>query len=158
MWIARQGDIIGINSFINDEAYSFSAAAIGEVSACFIPSSDLKIILDKEPVLFMQLMRNLCDKLNFVDHRITSISRKSIREQCAELLISIAEQNSLETDKKFTINYSVNDLAHLVGTTKNYLYKILLDFTNKEILTVNNRKLVINNMKALSLIASGNDK
>lgn len=158
MWVAGKGDIVGLNSFINDEVYSFSASAIEEASACFIPASDLKIILNKEPVVFAQLMKKLCQKINFVEHRITSISKKSIREQCAELLISIAVQNSLGSDKKIYINYSVKDLASLVGTTKNYLYKILLDFTNKEILSVNNRKLVINDMNALSLIAAGNDK
>lgn len=158
MWIAGKGDIVGLNSFINDDVYSFSAVAINETALCFIPASDLKILLSKEPIAFVQLMRNLCQKINFVEHRITSISKKSIREQCAELLISIAAQNILENDKKLTINYSVKDLASLVGTTKNYLYKILEDFTDKEILSVRKRKLFINNMKALSLIASGHDK
>lgn len=158
MWVAGQGDIVGLNSFVNDEVYSFSASAKDQASACFIPASDLKIILSKEPVVFFKLIRNLCEKINFVEHRITSISKKSVREQCAELLISIASQNNLENDKKLIINYSVKDLASLVGTTKNYLYKILLDFTSKEILSLSNRKLVIKNMNALSSIATGNDK
>lgn len=157
MWVAGQGDIVGLNSFINDELYSFSASAIGEAHACFIPTSDLQILLSKEPAAFIQLMGNLCKKINLVEQRITSISKKSIREQCAELLISIAVQNNPETDKKLIVNYSVKDLASLVGTTKNYLYKVLLEFTDKEILSVTNRKLVINNMNALTLIATGND-
>ncbi len=158
MWVAGHGDVVGLNSFVNDEVYSFSASAIDEASACFIQASDLKTLIDKEPIVSERLMRDLCQKIYFIEHRITSISRKSIREQCAELLISIASENNLESDKKLQINYSVKDLASLVGTTKNYLYKILLDFTNKEILSVSNRKLVINNMNALSSIASGNEK
>lgn len=157
LWMAGKGDIIGLNSVINDDVYSFSASAINEASVCFIPASDLKILLIKEPVAFVQLMRKVCDKLNFVEQRITSISRKSIKEQCAEILIAISLNNP-ENDKKLIINYSVRDLASFVGTTKNYLYKILLEFTNKKILSVNNRKFVINNMDALSLIAAGNDK
>ena len=158
MWVAGKGDTVGLNSFINDENYSFSAAAINETTCCFIPAPELKALLNNEPIAFIRLMRNLCQKINFVEQRITSISKKSIREQCAELLISIATQHNLENDKKLTINFSVMDLASLVGTTKNYLYKILEDFNNKEILSVRNRKLFIHNMKALSLIASGHEK
>ncbi|MES2285660.1 MAG: Crp/Fnr family transcriptional regulator [Bacteroidota bacterium] len=157
LWIAGKGDIIGLNSFINDEVYSFSASALDETSACFIPSSDLKILLSKKPVAFVQLMGNVCDKLNFVEQRITSISRKTIKEQFAEILITISRNNT-EGDKNVVINYSVKDLASFVGTTKNYLYKILVEFTDKKILSFNNRKFLISNMNALSLIAAGDGK
>ncbi len=49
-------------------------------------------------------------------------------------------------------------MASFMGTTKNYLYKIIAEFTDKKILLVHNRKMVVNNMEALSLIAKGNDK
>lgn len=155
MWVAGKGDIVGLNSFINDEVYSFSASAISESSVCFIPASDLKILLSKDPVVFVQLMRKVCDKLNFIEQRITSISRKSVKEQFAEILITIS-QNNPDNDKKFIVNYSVKDLASILGTTKNYLYKILLEFTNKKILSFSNRTFVINNINALSIIAEGN--
>ncbi|MCE9539799.1 MAG: Crp/Fnr family transcriptional regulator [Bacteroidetes bacterium] len=157
MWVAGKGDIIGLNSFINDEVYSFSASALSETSACFITSSDLQILLSKKPLAFVQLMKNVCDKINFVEQRITSISKKTIKQQFAEILITISKNNP-DSDKNVVINYSVKDLANFVGTTKNYLYKILLEFTNKKILSINNRKFIISNMNALSLIATGADK
>ena len=155
LWIAGQGDVVGLNSFINKEPFSFSASAVNPVTTCFILASDLKILLNKEPMIFIQLMKKLCAKLNIIEQRITSISRKNIRELCAEILISIAVSSNSENDKEVRINYSVNDLACLVGTTKNYLYKILLEFTDKKILSVQNRKLTVINMEALSLIAEG---
>lgn len=158
LWIAGAGDMIGLNSLIDDEPFSFSASAVDDVTACFIPSADLKLLLEKEPAVSVELMRNLCDKLDFIEKRITSMSRKKIREQCAEMLISIATKSALGTDRDTYINYSINDLASLVGTTKSYLYKILLSFTNKKILSFHKRRIVINNMTALSLIAAGNEK
>lgn len=157
LWLAGVGDLVGLNSLVQDEPFSFSASAIDEVSACCILAADLKIILQKDPVVSVQLMKNLCDKLNFIEQRITSISRKKIREQCAEILISIATQCSPENGKNMFINYSIKDLACLIGTTPNYLYKILLEFTAKNILSVRNRKIFINNISALSAIAIGND-
>ena len=106
-------------------------------------------------MIFIQLMKKLCDKLNLIEQRITSISRKSIRELCAETLVTIAVQNSSKKKNNLNINYSINDLACLVGTTKNYLYKVLLEFTEKKILSIQNRKLTVINMDALLLIAEG---
>lgn len=158
LWIAGKGDIVGLNSFIDDEPFSFSASAIDHVTACFIPAFDLKILLQKEPVIFVQLMKSLCEKLNFIEQRITSLSGKKIKEQCAEMLISIASQSNSENDKRLYINYSINDLASLIGTTKNYLYKILLEFNNKKVLSIHNRKMYISDMGALSSIAIGSNK
>lgn len=157
LWIAGTGDIVGLNSFINEEPFSFSASAISDVTACFIPSACLKDLFYKEPTIFVQLMKSLCQKLNFIEQRITSISRKNIREQCAEIIISLAAKNNSPAEKNI-IDYSIQDLASLIGTTKNYLYKILWEFTSKKILVIQNRKLVINNLKALLLIAMGNEK
>ena len=157
LWIASAGDIIGLNSYINHEAYSFTATALDKMSTCFISSSELKTLLSKEPMLLIELTRRLCKKLNFVEHRITSLSTQSIRGQCAEILISIATDNVSGNDKTHYINYSVRDLASLVGTTQNYLYKILLEFTTKGILSVKNKKFIINDMNTLSLIANGID-
>lgn len=158
LWIAVPGDVVGLNSCINDELFSFSASAINQVNTCFIPSSDLKNLLNKEPMIFIQLMKKLCEKLNLIEQKITSISRKKIRERCAEVLVSAANQNNTGNNQDISINYSINDLACLIGTSKNYLYKILLEFTDKKILSVTNRKLIINNLSALSLIAAGNEK
>ena len=76
LWLAGTGDLVGLDSLVNNEPSSFSASAINEVIACSILASDLKIILQKDPVVSVQLMKNLCDKLNFIEQRITSISRK----------------------------------------------------------------------------------
>lgn len=158
LWIARSGDVVGLNSFINEEAFSFSASAIDDVSACFIPATDLKLVFNKEPIVFVQLMRRLCEKLNFIEQRITSISRKSVKAQCAEMLMTFAAQTDPLNSSSISIDYSISDLASLVGTTKNYMYKIIGDFIDKKIVTINNRKLIVNNINSLSAIAIGNDK
>ena len=91
-------------------------------------------------MLLVELTRRLC-KLNFcgTSHHQSFYSKH--RGQCAEILISIATDNTNEKDKTYYINYSVRDLASLVGTTQNYLYKILLEFTTKGILSVKIKNL-----------------
>ena len=157
LWFARPGDIIGLDSFINNEDYSFSASAIDEVLVCFIPSVDFKFILNKDPAISIGLMKDLCVKINFIEDRITSISRKKIREQFAEMLISLSIKNKKTLENTIPVNYSVKDLANIIGTTKNYLYKILSDLSEQKVVSMQHRKLVIKDFDKLSHIAVGDE-
>lgn len=157
LWFARPGDIIGIDSFVTSENYSFNALAIEPVSACFITASDFNELISNDPVVSRKLMKDMCEKINFIEDRITSISRKKIREQFAEMLISMSMQNKNAVLGNLPINCSVKDLASIMGTTKNYLDKILSDFNRKKVVSMHNKKIVIKDFDKLSLIAIGDE-
>ncbi len=157
LWFAHPGDIIGMDSFMSNDSYSFSSTALEPVSACFIPASDFKNLLTRDPLLSIGLMKDMCDKINFIEERITSIARKKIKEHFAEMLISLAVKNKKLPGGDIPVNCSVKDLADIIGTTKHYLYKILSDFSDKKVISVRNRKLVIRNMDKLSMIAVGDE-
>ena len=157
LWFARPGDIIGINSFLNNENYSFNALAVEPVNACFIPTSDFNELINKDPVVSKKIMKDMCDKINFIENRISSISRKRIREQFAEMLISMAMKNKNAATVNMPINCSIKDMANIIGTTKSYLCKIISDFNSKKVVAMHNKKLVIKDLDKLSLIAIGDD-
>lgn len=157
LWIATPGDIIGLDSFINAENYFYNASAVDDVSACFIPASDFKNILAKDPSFSIRLMKDLCNKINFIEDRITSMSRKKIKEQFAEVLISLAARGQRQPDGNIPVKYSVRDLANIIGTSKNYLYKILYEFSDQKILAVKNKKLFITDFEKLRHVAIGGE-
>ncbi|MBI4930354.1 MAG: Crp/Fnr family transcriptional regulator [Bacteroidetes bacterium] len=157
LWFARPGDMIGIDSFINNKNHSFTAITVEPVSACFVPDTDFKKLVSKDPAIARKLMKVLCEEINFIETRITSISQKSIREQFAEVLISIATKNKKSIVGNTSINYSIKDLANIIGTTNNYLYKILSDLNEKNVVSIRNKKLVIKDFDKLSLIAIGEE-
>jgi len=157
LWFARPGDIIGIDSFINHENYSFNALAVEPIKTCFIPASDFMELISKEPVIARKLMKDMCDKINFIEERITSISRKKIREQFAEMLISMSMKNKKSVDGNLPINYSIKDLANIIGTSKNYLCKILSDLNSKKVISMDKKRLIIKDFDKLSLIAIGDE-
>jgi len=157
LWFAKPGDIIGLDSFINNENYSFTAIAIEPVCACFIPAGDFKYLLRKQPSITIGLMKDLCDKITFIEERLTSLSRKKIREHFAEVLISLAVKGKNSSDGDVAVSYSVKDMANILGTTRNYLYKIMNEFSRKNLIGVRNRKVVIKNFDKLSLVAIGDE-
>ena len=125
LWIAEQGELLCVNSIINNEKSVFSATAIDNVTTCFFGTSHMQSILQKEPLIFNWLMQKLCNKLDFIENRITSISTRNTKERCAEMLHAIAGKKSNGSKIELSLNYSISDLASLTGTTKNYIYKIV---------------------------------
>jgi CRP/FNR family transcriptional regulator len=157
LWFAKPGGIIGMDSFVSDDDYSFSAFACAEVNACFIPKSDFIRLIAKEPSIARKLMEDMCSKINSIEERITSMSGKKIKEQFAEMLISIAMKNKNFSTGGTPIEYSIKDIANIIGTTNNYLYKILSDFNSRKVISIRNKKLVINDFDKLSRIAIGDE-
>ncbi len=157
LWFAKPGDLIGLDAFFGNDNYSFTALAVEPVSACFIPEMDFQKLINNEPVVMRKLMKEMCSKINQIEDRITSISGKNIREQLAEMLISIAVKNKNYASGSAPINYSIKDLANIIGTTNNYLYKILSDFNARNLVSIQNKKLVIRDFDRLSLIAIGDE-
>ncbi len=155
-WVARPGDILGLNAIISDEAFSFSASAISPITACFIPADVLQQLLLRDPQAFMKLLKRVSDSLTLLEDRIASLSTRKKRELLAEVLISITTPAKEESKSATLIQCSVKDLASLTGTSKNYMNKLLADFSEKEIISVRNRNVIIRNREALSSIATGN--
>lgn len=153
-----EGELIGLSGIMNNDMYNCSSVAMEHVTTCFIPMADLKKVIENEPVIREKIMKDLYGRLRLMEQRVVNVSKKSVREQLAELLISGSEAVKLnETGENYS-KYSLSDLASIMGTNRNYLYKVLADLTDKNVISVQNRRLVVNNMAALSRIARGRDK
>jgi CRP-like cAMP-binding protein len=74
----------------------------------------------------------------------------SVRQRLALQLLLLKEKlYSPESNTKTQINISRDDLAALVGTAKENLVRLLHEFKLLNIIAVNGRSIVINNVKEL---------
>ena len=152
LWLAGAGDMIGLEAFLNQEPGTSTAIAVTPVVACAIQIEYLENVLNTDPEASLILMQGLCQKLNFLEHRIASISKKTIKEQLAEMLVFVAGTERRK-DKPQMVNYTLHDLASLLGTNKHYLYKVLPEFVEENILKVIHRRIYIQDFKALQRVA-----
>jgi len=154
-WIANPGDLLGLSAIISEDSFTFSASAVSHVTACFIPAPILKQMLLTEPEAFMKILKKVCENLNLLEDRIASLSSRKKTEVLAEVLLSISSKSAPLIKDSQAVGCTIRDLAGLTGTSKNYLNKILADLCEKEIISVHNRKVRIQNRDALLNIAMG---
>lgn len=153
-----KGELIGLSSMMNNDTYNCSSVALEPVSACFIKMLDLKKIIQQEPGVREKILKDLHGRLRLMEQRIVSISKRNITEQFAELLVSGADTSRVcETEKNYS-KYSLTDIASILGTNRNYLYKVIAELTDKQILSMEKRKIVINDIQSLSRIAKGSGR
>lgn len=154
-WFAKPGDLLGVDSFINKDVYSYSVMAVESTKICLISKSDIDTVVKKKPEISIEMLKLLCGRLDYIEKRMVSIAQKGIKEQLAEVLLLLSHKSSSLTNN-LIINYSVKDLANIIGTTKNYIYKLLSEFSQNKIIAMEKRTLKIIDVKKLSKISLGN--
>lgn len=153
VWLAKPGDIIGIDSFFSNENYRFTCQSLTPGKICFIPAKDFKNALAENQTFFNELVKILCERLNKIEERITNIAQKKIREQLADLLLILSSPTRIKENTLDVVSFSIKDLANIIGTTRNYLYKVLFDFSNKGFINIEKRKIFILDKLSLENLA-----
>lgn len=154
-WFAKPGDLLGVDSFINKDVYSYSVMAVESTKVCLISKSDIDNVVKKKPEISIEMIKLLCERIDYIEKRMVSIAQKGIKEQLAEILLLLSYKSTNQASS-IIINYSVKDLANIIGTTKNYIYKLLSEFSQNKIISMEKRTLKIIDVKKLSKISFGN--
>lgn len=127
--IAGQGTVFGHRANMKHPYYSCSATAVSEVQYCYLPYDLFNEIVGKSPALRQQIINQFLDELELVEKKAIYLAHKSVREKVAEALLLLADAYQYEEKKQsFRISFCRQDIADLVGTTKEQVSKILKDF------------------------------
>lgn len=151
VWLAGKGDILGLDSYLNDQIFSFYATAVNNVSVCVINVAEMNEFLRNDPFFVNSLANKLCSKIDLMEKRIGNLFNKSKKDQLIDfiLLTNIYENKSISL---YELNYSVSDITNLMGISRSYLNKLLHDLQQIGTLNVNNGKIIIRNLSKLIAI------
>lgn len=143
MWFANQNEFVGLSSYFSDsEYYSFSSSAfLGSVDAIFIPVKDFTKLLEEYPIFKNKIIQTLCDRINYTTNRVNSMKSQNIKTRFLNTILLLLEKEGI---KKTEVNYSINELSELTGTSKQYIKKLITEFEGKNLLEIKENRLIIN--------------
>lgn len=148
-------DIIGVTTFFNDERYQFSALAMCKCDILFINPKQFDVLLKNSNELNKKIMEILVQRIHVLENRMTNISNLSVQERLAESLIyySLSNKNiqeDIKNNNDVTINYSIDELAGITGSTNGYIAKLLNQFSNNKLIErIDSNKLRISDYMGL---------
>ncbi|MCC5930845.1 MAG: Crp/Fnr family transcriptional regulator [Cyclobacteriaceae bacterium] len=149
--LSKPGDFLGYRALISEEFYNASATVIEEGAICYIPKSDFLGILHSNPLFFNKMMKRICQELGLMEDKLVTIAQKSVRERLAATLLMLKETYGMEgvDSNLIDIALSREDLANIIGTATETVIRLLSDFKNQQLISLQGKKIKVLNPKGL---------
>ena len=156
IYVANTGELLGYHAILEGDRYPDSAAALEESRVAFIPREDFFEALEQSNVLSRRLLKTLSHEFAVLANSLTLFTQRSVRERLALQLVVLREKYkvSAQPGEPVAINMSREDLANLVGTTRENIVRILSEFKEAGILETKGRKVIVQNVVMLINIAN----
>lgn len=124
--IRNDGDFVGYTALIKDESYNFSAAALGDLEVSLIPKEDFLQLLHANRDVSSRLIKMLADNIAEKEVQLLNLAYNSVRKRVADAILLLDERYRQEG--KEDIRILREDLAHIVGTAKESVIRMLTEF------------------------------
>ncbi len=146
--IAKAGEIIGFRAMFSGGEYKVSATALEDCTICFIGKEEFLSIIDTNPAIRNDIIRELSKELGERAIFITNIAQKTVRERLAFALTILGDVYGEDQ-----INLTREDMANFIGIATETLIRLLKDFKEEGLIDIHNRKLEIISKEKLLVIA-----
>ena len=156
IYVANVGELLGYHAVLSEDYFPDSAAALEESKIAFIPKEDFLKTLQQSSVLSGRLLKTLSHEFDVLANSLAIFGQKSVRERLALQLIVLREKYKVnfQPGMHVEINMGRDDLASLVGSTRENVVRVLSEFKQDGIIQSRGRKIVVLEINKLIKIAN----
>ena len=147
LWIAFPSDILGLEDFFKHSAYSANAISLGKSRLQFIATADFQKLLENDRQLYFEVFAFLSQKANFLEAKTLDIAQKDTHIRLLEFLVFFVQSDGKH--EQVELPYSIDDMAEILSTTKNYLLKKLFELSKENLLRLEHEKVIIKSKSRL---------
>jgi CRP-like cAMP-binding protein len=144
-------NFFGLRALISGRSYINSAVTLEDSVICLIPKRPFLKVIQKYPDVSHCLMILLSSMLGEAENKLMSLAQKPVRERLAETLLTLHEVFNRNGGNNEII-LSRSDLANIVGTANETVIRILSEFRDEQLVSIEGRKITILNFFELRKI------
>lgn len=158
--IFEKGTILGDMSLLGQdriaEAY---AEAIDDGVICTITPDELRRLIERYPVIGVNVIRHLSRRLQSAEREIEAMAYQRVDQRLARRLLDLGRRFGVRGERGTTIETRLTqqELAEMVGTTRETLAHTLADFRQRGLLDTAHHQVIIRDAERLSEIAEGDE-
>ncbi|WP_242920116.1 response regulator [Pontibacter liquoris] len=145
----KDGDFIGYLDLIEEKAYRESAMVMEDSEIYVISKEDFFMLLHNNRLVANQFIRLLSDNLAEREERLLRLAYNSVRKRVAEALVFVEKQYKKEEQNVSQVVISREDLASIVGASKETVIRTLADFKDEKLIDSQGSKIMILNLEKL---------
>jgi CRP/FNR family transcriptional regulator, cyclic AMP receptor protein len=156
--IHEKGTILGDMSLLGQgriaEAY---AEALDDGVICTITPDELRRLIERYPTIGVNIIRHLSRRLESAEREIEAMAYQRVDQRLARKLLELGQRFGLRTERGTLIQAQLTqqDLAEMVGTTRETLAHTLGDFRRRGLLDTTQHRVLIREAEELAEIAGG---
>lgn len=139
----KGGDFIGYSNLLEGNEYSDSAMTLEDSEICIIQRQDFFTLLYNNTEVSNKFIKMLSNNLRDKEERLIKLAYNSVRKRVAEALLMLQKSYHDEGGENFKMAVSRDDLANLVGASKETVIRTLTDFKDEELIDINGSKITI---------------
>lgn len=148
--------ILGANSLIGDASYFSqtprvtSASAITDAELISVDMNKLIPYFTKHPGLILELLDFMSQTIRFISIQVFSMAFLSADKKVAHILVQLGTYfKKKETDSSYSLDYTHQDIAELIGVSRVTITKELKKFENWGWVSLEYRNIKILDEEAL---------
>lgn len=145
--ILNEGDFFGDMSLLDGKPRSATVISIEESELRLIRRSDFNKLIESHPGIALKLLEELTSRLRKADERIESLALLDVTGRVAGILLQLADERGEKTERSILIKSrpTHQELANMVGTTRETVTRILKQLENKKYINMDGKDLTIIN-------------
>ncbi|OGB96580.1 MAG: hypothetical protein A2Z31_03765 [candidate division NC10 bacterium RBG_16_65_8] len=153
--LIRPGEVFGVLSLVGHFPEPDTARARIASEVCFIGPADFHQLLRTRPHLAFSVIKSLEGETVTLANRVVALAFKSLPVRVAHTLLQMSRAFGVRLDHgvRFSIPLSQQNLANLVGASRQHVNYVLADFRLRRLVTGRGRTLTLTDLVGLERIA-----
>jgi CRP/FNR family transcriptional regulator, cyclic AMP receptor protein len=145
MGIMGPADMFGAVSMFDSGRRTADASAVTDVRAVSMDRIALRILMTGYPEMAEQLLGVLARRLRLTDNTLAALISADGPGRLAKQLLQLAQRFGTQEDEGLRVTHDLTqeELAHLIGASRETVNKALANFTNRGWLRVDGRSVLI---------------
>ncbi len=155
------GDIFGEIAVLDGRSRTADATAVGTCDLAILDRQDVLSFLNQYPRAWLPLVQVLCDRLRHADELLTELALFQVPTRLAKTLLRLSKSTNRESssdNKCLQVNLGQQELANLMGATRESVNKCLSGWQQAGIVHIRGRLITIEDKASLLRLAKLNSK
>ncbi len=139
------GEIFAEVVMLDDGTYPATAEVVENCSIGMIRNVDMERIIGTNPGIALGLLKIMARRLRIAQQQLIELALLDTTRRAASMLLFLAGEQGINTEKGIEIDISLTnqDLAGLIGTSRETANRILNDFKRQKAVEVNKSRVTI---------------
>ncbi|MCL4132989.1 UNVERIFIED_CONTAM: hypothetical protein GTU68_058657 [Idotea baltica] len=148
----KEGDFLGYTALLKNAPYTESAVALEETEILMIPKEDFFSLMYDNRDVSMKFIKLLSSDVEDKESQLLHLAYDTVRKRVADALLLLQERFKDSKNQPFSIPITRENLASIVGTSKECVIRVLSEFKSDSIITTHQSQITINKPEGLSQI------